>query len=225
MYLQQRKSLAITSNSSSLIYRKNYIFKERILLDDNSASMTMPESVPEITRGIWAGNRFEVVLVDNVEVFVEQEGWEDGSEELKKHFEAERTFREASLIDTKIYSFPGYILRNLSKVYVRGSNPPCIIKGHCTFGQMLFARICWSSDESVNMAMPDGVPEITRGLLAGDRFDIVSLDDAEEFVQGDGWEDVTEQLKRDVEAIFAENNMFESEVPMWLNGGLSWDGR
>ncbi|KAF9012077.1 hypothetical protein BDQ17DRAFT_1420471 [Cyathus striatus] len=98
-------------------------------------------------------------------------------------------------------------------------------KGKLHIWPNALARICWSSDESANMAMPDGVPEITRGLWAGNRFDIVSLDDAEEFVQGDGWEDVTERLKRDVEAVFAENNMFESEVPMWLNGRLFWDGR
>ncbi|KAF9012038.1 hypothetical protein BDQ17DRAFT_1420432 [Cyathus striatus] len=83
--------------------------------------------------------------------------------------------------------------------------------GNCTFGQMLFASICWSSDESANMAMPDGVQEITRGLWAGDRFYIVSLDDAEEFVQGDGWEDVMEQSEA-------------PQVPLW-ESGLPWDGR
>ncbi|KAF9012040.1 hypothetical protein BDQ17DRAFT_1345320 [Cyathus striatus] len=79
---------------------------------------------------------------------------------------------------------------------------------------MLFARICWSSDDSVSMAMPYGVPHIVRGIWAGDRFDVVRVDNVEAFVEGEEWVDVTGELKKHVETIFAKNGQFEGEGPI-----------
>ncbi|KAF8989233.1 hypothetical protein BDQ17DRAFT_478574 [Cyathus striatus] len=122
-------------------------------------------------------------------------------------------FRRANIVDSGVRDYSPYILRNLSKkAYVRGFNPPWCVRGKCTFGQTLFARICWSSDPSTNMAhYPKDVPEITRGLWAGDRFDIVPLQEVDAVLEIDGWEDVTEELKGHVERIFEVNMAFASD--------------
>ena len=76
------------------------------------------------------------------------------------------------------------ILRNLTKKqYVREGATST------SLGTIVLARICWSSDSSCNMAYKGHA--LTRGVWAGDRFDITTLDQLEE---GTGWTDVSKEV-------------------------------
>lgn len=65
------------------------------------------------------------------------------------------------------------ILRNLTKKQYVRDDPTST-----TLGTVLLARICWSSDPSRSMAYEGH--DLTRGVWAGDRFDITTLDRLEE---------------------------------------------
>lgn len=91
------------------------------------------------------------------------------------------------------------VLRNLSKkAYVRsdtfsidGSDP---VWG---FGRALVFRISWSTDSSCNMAYEG----LTRGVWAGDRFDVVRLSTFQADAGNDDWSDVTQEVKDEMIAI------------------------
>jgi hypothetical protein len=86
------------------------------------------------------------------------------------------------------------ILRNLTKKqYVRANSTSTAL------GTVLLARICWSSDPSCSMAY-DG-HELTRGVWAGDRFDITTLDQLEEGTTG-VWTDVSKEVDDEMEGIW-----------------------
>ncbi|KAJ7776787.1 hypothetical protein DFH07DRAFT_911667 [Mycena maculata] len=103
------------------------------------------------------------------------------------------------------------VLRNLSRhQYVRESaliawreGAQAEIKGteNVGFGEIVFSRICLSSDPSVSMSY-DG--DIHRGVWAGDRFDLVSSET--EWLEGlgedSGWTDVSDEVLKEVEAIW-----------------------
>lgn len=80
------------------------------------------------------------------------------------------------------------ILRNLTKKqYVRDNSTSTAL------GTVLLARICWSSDPSCAMAYD--AHDLTRGVWAGDRFDITTLDRLEEDERSPGlWTDVSKEV-------------------------------
>lgn len=91
------------------------------------------------------------------------------------------------------------VLQNLSKkVYVRsdtfaidGSDP---VWG---FGRALVFRISWSTESSCNMSYEG----LTRGVWAGDRFDVVRLSTFQADVGEGDWSDVTQEVKDEMIAI------------------------
>jgi hypothetical protein len=95
-----------------------------------------------------------------------------------------------------------WVLRNLSKrEYVRIDGVgtaldkifgPVVARGYPGLGPAVLSRICWSSDSSGSKHLCRG---ITRGVWAGDRFDIQPIDTVED---GDDWKDVTDQVAEDV---------------------------
>ncbi len=56
------------------------------------------------------------------------------------------------------------------------------------FGQLILSRICWSSDGSSSMGFEG---DLHRGVWAGDRFVIVTVDDFEAMPSAKGWKDVS----------------------------------
>ncbi|KAF8997396.1 hypothetical protein BDQ17DRAFT_1363291 [Cyathus striatus] len=100
-----------------------------------------------------------------------------------------------------------YVLRNMSKkMYVRGDGAK-FSDGKTLLGHCLFSRICWSSDPSSSMSHPFDAPEITRGLWAGDRFDVVLFEDVKDALESERWKDITKQIKAEVESTFDENSV------------------
>jgi hypothetical protein len=86
------------------------------------------------------------------------------------------------------------ILRNFTKKqYVRDNSTSTAL------GTVLLARICWSSDPSCAMAY-DG-HELTRGVWAGDRFDITTLDQLEKGTTG-VWTDVSKEVDDEMAGIW-----------------------
>lgn len=99
------------------------------------------------------------------------------------------------------------ILRNFTKqVYVR-SDTLAINDLGWGLGRAIMCRICWSSDSSTSMSY-DG--DISHGVWAGDKFDVVSLESLGGNVDAfsnDGWSDVSLGVR---EEIF---NIWRSEFP------------
>ncbi|KAG8983390.1 hypothetical protein FRB93_007294 [Tulasnella sp. JGI-2019a] len=84
------------------------------------------------------------------------------------------------------------VLCNLSKrMYVRQET----IDAHGKAGmeEFLLSRICWSSDSSVTMKYEGG---IHRGVWAGDRFEITTMDRLKG--GADGWKDVGEEMGKEM---------------------------
>lgn len=116
-----------------------------------------------------------------------------------------------------------WVLRNLSKLeYVRAdalivnatqtrlSGPFIISKGYFVYpglGEVLLSRISWSTSSSAAMSYEGN---ITRGVWAGDRFDIRTIDSIEDPCNGEHWKDVSEEVAKEIFAIW------ESEY------GLNW---
>jgi hypothetical protein len=100
-----------------------------------------------------------------------------------------------------------WVLRNLTtQEFVKSTAvavAPHLHKGHkifgLGFGEVLVARICWSSDPSC--AMPyEG--DIHRGVWAGHCFDIVSLATLKAEDPELTWRDVSEEVMQEVGAIW-----------------------
>lgn len=99
---------------------------------------------------------------------------------------------------------PIMVLRNLSKrVYLRSDTLPFTrydtVWG---FGRAVLSRICWSTDPSVSMVCQG---DISRGVWAGDRFDVVELDDFIEEIESSGWKDVTSEVREELIALWTSN--------------------
>jgi hypothetical protein len=102
---------------------------------------------------------------------------------------------------------PVMVLRNLSKrVYLRSDTLPFTGRDRVWgFGRAILSRICWSTDPSVSM-LCEG--DIHRGVWAGDRFDVVELDDfgaSIEELESSGWKDVTSEVREELIAIWKTN--------------------
>ncbi|KAI9869293.1 MAG: hypothetical protein M1813_000081 [Trichoglossum hirsutum] len=100
-----------------------------------------------------------------------------------------------------------WILRNLTtQEYVRSEAialDPKYIHGprieYLGFSEVILSRVCWSSDPSISMKYGGG---IHRGVWAGDRFDITTLARHEQN-KGEGkWEDVSEEVAKEIKAIW-----------------------
>ncbi|KAG8982926.1 hypothetical protein FRB94_014690 [Tulasnella sp. JGI-2019a] len=88
------------------------------------------------------------------------------------------------------------VLCNLSKrEYLR--HEAVKAHGHAGFGNFLLSRICWSSDGSVSMCYEG---DIHRGVWAGDRFEIVSIDALEG--GANSWKDVSDEMGKEMAAIW-----------------------
>lgn len=127
-----------------------------------------------------------------------------------------RTWFDTS--ETKIP--PGeMILRNLTKRLYVMSDALNIDDGAWGLGKAIMCHICWSSDDSASMSY-DG--SITRGIWAGDKFDIVpleSLGGTIESLDKAGWKDVTSEVRDKIVEIWKSEfgNKWEENLT-----GLQW---
>jgi len=99
------------------------------------------------------------------------------------------------------------VLRNLSRLqYVRESVLLDLTSRYpkVGFGEVILSRICLSSIDSTNMACP----RMYRGVWAGDRFDIVDAKWLEELGEDASWNDVSEEVLDEMEAICEDNYQF-----------------
>ncbi|KAF8997413.1 hypothetical protein BDQ17DRAFT_1329405 [Cyathus striatus] len=166
----------------------------------------------------WAGDRIiclgDCVDLENVPAGVfskdelEELGFEEGDstvlflDELSsrtRNFESpnrHRRYRE--------HFFDNYVLGNLSKKeYIRGDNAPRADEyGESSMGRALFTNICCSYPTSApeNMEI-EGFSYFAQGMWAGDRFDLVLTEDVEEDLESNDWKDMSEYVKRHVDAI------------------------
>ena len=108
-------------------------------------------------------------------------------------WEERRVFSQ--IIDGTSYEWEnGWVLMNLSTMeYVTSKVASRILfinpTDGCCFGQLILARICWSSDGGTAMRF-DG--PLHQGVWAGDRFRIVTTDVFKARTSdGEGWEDVS----------------------------------
>ncbi|KAJ8127848.1 hypothetical protein O1611_g5789 [Lasiodiplodia mahajangana] len=116
---------------------------------------------------------------------------------------------EHMYVDTQAYlpRDEQWILRNLTtKQIVRSEaialSPDYIQGPHMEFlgfGEVLLSRIAWSTDPSVNMK---DTTNISRGVWAGHRFDITTRSKHETETGGDGWIDVSDEVKTEIADIW-----------------------
>ena len=126
------------------------------------------------------------------------------------------TFRRARICDElrryKLFDFypadQPWILRNLTtQEYVRFEAiaiKPEYIHGPnidvLGFGEVVWSRVCWSTETDCSMDYTD---KIHRGLWAGHRFDITTLDRHKQgSLKGTEWKDVSEEVADEVEIIW-----------------------
>ncbi|KZP16693.1 hypothetical protein FIBSPDRAFT_865664 [Athelia psychrophila] len=115
-----------------------------------------------------------------------------------------------------------YALRNLTKHECVFETAACryglALHGHrrqVGFGEVLFARISWSSDPSVNMSYNDQFIEkndteedrtkhkgIHRGVWAGDRFDIIPVNEMKLLDGFAEWKDVSDEVAKEIDGIW-----------------------
>jgi hypothetical protein len=103
-----------------------------------------------------------------------------------------------------------WVLRNLTtREFVRADAialKPDLVKGPLInglgFGEVVLSRICWSSDPATST--PYEGP-LHRGVWAGHRFDITTIEKLQiqkEEEGADQWKDVSEEVAKEVEAIW-----------------------
>ncbi|KAI0440648.1 hypothetical protein F4803DRAFT_526831 [Xylaria telfairii] len=103
-----------------------------------------------------------------------------------------------------------WILRNLTtKQIVRSEaialSPDYIEGPHIEFlgfGEVLLSRIAWSTYSDVSMSDPTN---ISRGVWAGHRFDIITRSKHETETGGEGWTDVSDEVKTEIADIWEKN--------------------
>ncbi|KDQ20996.1 hypothetical protein BOTBODRAFT_183671 [Botryobasidium botryosum FD-172 SS1] len=113
-----------------------------------------------------------------------------------------------ALTDSLNYKDPPRVLCNMSKQeYVRqdatkdivaaSDRITCFTGEPKDFGPLLVSRICWPPEELI-ATRHDG-----RGAWAGDRFEIITLQQMESCMKNDkGWKDVTEEVQGELNAIW-----------------------
>lgn len=83
------------------------------------------------------------------------------------------------------------------------------------FGEVVLSRICWSTDESCGMTT-----DISRGIWAGHRFDITTVDKHRKGCSGqDNWKDVSEEVASEIEKIWRDQ--FGDD---WCDIMIKWRG-
>ncbi|KAI0185488.1 hypothetical protein EV127DRAFT_396700 [Xylaria flabelliformis] len=120
--------------------------------------------------------------------------------------------REQIAIETETYwpQDEQWILRNLTtKQIVRSEaialSPDYIQGPHIDFlgfGEVLLSRIAWSTSSSVGI---DDPTNISRGVWAGHRFDIITRSKHDTETGGEGWTDVSDEVKTEIADIFEKN--------------------
>ncbi|KZP16694.1 hypothetical protein FIBSPDRAFT_934453 [Athelia psychrophila] len=115
-----------------------------------------------------------------------------------------------------------YVLRNLTKHEYVLEGVVCRYEmstrgyfGQVGLGEVLLARISWSSDPSVSMFYNDLFYEknkaeedrtkhegIHRGVWAGDRFDIIPIDEMEHLDGFAEWKDVSDEVDKEIDEIW-----------------------
>jgi len=102
-----------------------------------------------------------------------------------------------------------WILRNLSKrQYVRADVLAAASEGEIVgpivdtpgFGHVICSRISWSSDSSSSMSSYEG--DITRGIWAGHRFDISTLESVGIGESGKQWKNVSKKVAKEITEIW-----------------------
>ena len=103
-----------------------------------------------------------------------------------------------------------WILRNLTtQEYVRSEAiaiKPEYIRGpkirYLGFGEVVLSRICWSTNEE---SSTQNTHEIHRGVWAGHRFEITTLERHEQDSLGKAeWKDVSEEVANEIDMIWTE---------------------
>lgn len=118
-----------------------------------------------------------------------------------------------------------WVLGNLTKgEYVRASaiaelnqrpdaEQPWLPNCRPNLSQVLLARICWSCSPSVAMKYEGG---INRGVWAGDRFIITTMDRLPSPMNG-GWTDVSKEVSRELKAIWeASLPSYQWDFDRWM---------
>lgn len=75
------------------------------------------------------------------------------------------------------------------------------IGSEMTLGEVIVAHICWSSDDSISMANPDG--DIHRGRWAGNRFEITTTDKVKNL--DEEWKNVSDEVAKKMQTIWEAN--------------------
>ncbi|KAI1129075.1 hypothetical protein F5Y10DRAFT_162197 [Nemania abortiva] len=90
----------------------------------------------------------------------------------------------------------------LSPDYIHGPNIEFL-----GFGEVILSRVSWSTSPSVSM---EDTTNISRGVWAGHRFDITTRSKHETETRGEGWTDVSDEVKKEIA------NIWENEYgPDW----------
>ncbi|KAL7282739.1 hypothetical protein ACG7TL_004213 [Trametes sanguinea] len=101
------------------------------------------------------------------------------------------------------------VLCNLSKgVYV--SRDSLDVSKDITLAHILISQICWSDDESCSLPTYGFEERIRRGVWAGDRFCITTLDNLPKLESGE-WKDVSESEELELEEML--NTLAEFDLP------------
>jgi hypothetical protein len=189
------------------------LLKQAALHEINSDSALPPEKS-------WAGDRI-ICLGDNHEDLpagllstAEQEELDKGDEgeEMRLYQFASEHYQKVkgiSAFNPPQLSGGHWILRNLSKdQYVREEAIKVAgVKGMSNnrsskeigLGQVVLSRICWSTDDSCAMSYYD--KDIYKGVWAGDRFDITTINQIG-IEDGRKWTDVSDEVAEEMTKIW-----------------------
>lgn len=135
------------------------------------------------------------------------------SEEMAKLSRLQKKFINQDVLHRQITEFypedRPWVLRNLTTLeYVRAEAvaiEPRHIHGpqirRLGFGEVILSRICWSSADSVSMQSRNN--NIHRGVWAGHRFDITTLERHEKtMLRGAEWRDVSDEVAQEIAEIW-----------------------
>ena len=146
------------------------------------------------------GEGFETLSLYEVFCWLHDGLWKDTSKDYQRP--RRLSSKERSLAHTitkggayQYRSEKGWVLMNQTKKeYVTSMAASSILPSSMSptwancFGRLILCRICWSSDSSVAMSVS---ADLHRGVWAGDRFVIVTVDDFEAMPSAKGWKDVS----------------------------------
>lgn len=130
----------------------------------------------------------------------------DEDENANLYTFAQENYQEVQF-PSKWYRGSNSVLRNLTtREYMRNALVPRSEYGNFErigLGEVLLARISWSPTEDnsgdTSMSYSGG---IHRGVWAGHRFDIITLEEMEGLDEAAEWKDVSEDVAREIDAIW-----------------------